>query len=170
MASPRNSPYFLDAVAARTSLRFNSVQAGTESSSRRASSFANRQIEAAVRPYLQFDGIGGVQANWHQVPWQSILQREAEGDGALKIVPVITIINGIKAQWRMREFALESEEVDLLLSRFLAGRTKLSPTRCAALHAGAPGTRREGPAWANSARRLVPDQLYVKNVQRLGPT
>ena len=132
--------------------------------------FAKAAAEAGLRyAYLQFDGIGNA-ANSHRkvgnafdVKLQAIHNLHEAG---VDIVPVTTIINGINNEQvgRIIEFALDNPKKINFLSfqpvsftgprRGSLGRAP----RGAALHAVAPGARREEPDRPRRAdARLVPD-------------
>ena len=131
---------------------------------------AKAAAEAGLRyAYLQFDGIGNA-ANSHRkvgnlfdVKLQAI---ENLHEAGVDIVPVTTIINGINNEQvgRIIEFALDNPKKITFLSFqpvSFTGRDEDSHRRAphgAALHAVAPGARREEPDRPRRAdARLVPD-------------
>ena len=136
----------------------------TASSSPRARNSPQQAAEAGLRyAYLQFDGIGNA-ANAHRevgnlfdVKLQAIENLHTAG---VDIVPVITIVNGINNEQvgRIIEFALDNPKKIGFLSFqpvSFTGRdeeiTDGTP-RGAALHAVAPGARREEPDRDGRAR------------------
>ena len=179
---PTLSPYFLDAVRYARKVGYNSCRPRpTESNSPRASSSAQQAAEAGMRyAYLQFDGIGNA-ANAHRkvgnlfdVKLKAIENLHKAG---VEIVPVVTIVNGINNEQvgRIIKFALDNPKTIGFLSfqpvsvhRTRRSRHRRSPRR-AALHAVAPGARREESDWPRRARpRLVPDFIHG-NLLATGP-
>ena len=178
---PTLSPYFLDAVRYARKVGYNSVQAATNGIEfAKSVDFAKAAAEAGLRyAYLQFDGIGNA-ANSHRrvgnlfdVKLRAIENLHSAG---VDIVPVITIVNGVNNEQvgRIIEFALDNPEEDQLpvvpageLHRPRRGSDAGAP-RGAALHAVAPGARREEPDRPRRAdSRLVPDLVHG-HVHRLG--
>ena len=129
--------------------------------------------------YLQFDGIGNA-ANSHRlvgnlfdVKLQAIENLHKAG---VDIVPVITILNGINNEQvgRVVQFALDNPRKISFLSfqpvSFTGRDEEITDERRAraALHAVAPGARREGSDRDRRAgSRLVPDLLHG-DLHRLG--
>ena len=152
----------------------------TASSSPRASNSAKQAAEAGLRyAYLQFDGIGNA-ANSHRKVGNLFdvkLRRSRTCTAAgVDIVPVTTIINGINNEQvgRIIQFALDNPKKIrfLLVPAGIVHRPRRSDHRRAppgaALHAVAPGARREEPDRPGRARaRLVPDLVH-EHVLRLG--
>ena len=152
----------------------------TASSSPRVPEFAKAAAEAGLRyAYLQFDGIGNA-ANSHRrvgnlfdVKLRAIENLHSAG---VDIVPVVTIVNGVNNEQVGRDRrvrARQSEEDHLplvpagVVHRPRRGGHPGAPRR-AALHAVAPGARREeSDRHRRADPRLVPDFVHV-HVRRLG--
>ncbi len=178
---PTMSPYFLDAIRYSRKVGYNSVQAATNGIEfAKSPEFAKAAAEAGLRyAYLQFDGIGNA-ANSHRrvgnlfdVKLRAIENLHSAG---VDIVPVITIVNGVNNEQvgRVVEFALDNpKRINFLSFQPVSlhgprrGGHAGTPRR-AALHAVAPGARREEPDGHRRAdSRLVPDLLHV-HLHRLG--
>ena len=178
---PTLSPYFLDAVRYARKVGYNSVQAATNGIEfAKSFEFAQQAVEAGMRyAYLQFDGIGNA-ANAHRavgnlfdVKLKAIENLHKAG---CEIVPVDhhrerhqQRAGGTHHQVRARQS--EDDQLPQLpagqLHRPRRSRHRRSP-RGAALHAVAPGARREKSDRPRRADpRLVPHQLHG-NLQRLG--
>ena len=178
---PTLSPYFLDAVAYARKVGYNSVQAATNGIEfAKSFEFAKQAAEAGLRyAYLQFDGIGNA-ANSHRlvgnlfdVKLQAIENLHKAG---VEIVPVVTIVNDLNNEQvgRIIQFALDNPKRISFLSfqpvSFTGRDEEITDERRAraALHAVAPGARREeadGPGRADA--RLVPDLVH-EHLLRLG--
>ncbi len=178
---PTLSPYFLDACAYSRKVGYNSVQAATNGIEfAKSFEFAKQAAEAGLRyAYLQFDGIGNA-ANSHRlvgnlfdVKLQAIENLHKAG---VEIVPVVTILNGVNNEQvgRIIQFALDNPRKDFvpvvpagIVHRPRRGHhRRASPG--AALHAVAPGARREEPGRHGRAHaRLVPDFVH-EHLLRLG--
>ena len=178
---PTMSPYFLDAVRYAKKVGYNSVQAATNGIEfAKSKEFAQAAFEAGLRyAYLQFDGIGNA-ANSHRLV------------GNLFDVKLRAIENLWSRRRRHRPGhhhrqrdqqragrprrpvrARQPEEDQLpvvpagVVHRPRRGSDAGAP-RGAALHAVAPGARREEPDRARRADpRLVPDLVHG-HVHRLG--
>ncbi len=155
---PTLSPYFLDAIRYARKVGYTSVQAATNGIEfAKSAEFARAAADAGLRfAYLQFDGIGNA-ANAHRavgnlfdVKLQAIENLHAAG---VDIVPVITIVNGINNEQvgRIIQFALDNpKKINFLslpareLHRPRRSRHRRTPRR-PALHAVAPGPRRQEP-------------------------
>ncbi len=159
---------------------YNSVQAATNGIEfAKSPEFCKQAAEAGLRyAYLQFDGIGNA-ANAHRkvgnlfdVKLRAIENLHAAG---VDIVPVITIVNGINNEQvgRIIQFALDNpKKIPFLLvpagvvHRPRRGHHRRAP-QGAALHALAPGARREEADRPRRAgARLVPDFVH-QHVLRL---
>ena len=178
---PTMSPYFLDAVRYAREVGYNSVQAATNGIEfAKSPEFAKAAAEAGLRyAYLQFDGIGNA-ANSHRrvgnlfdVKLQAI---ENLWNAGVDIVPVVTIVNGVNNEQvgRIIEFALDNPQQDQLPvvpAGVVYRPRRRSDARApcgAALHAVAPGARREEPDGPRRAgARLVPDLVHG-HLHRLG--
>ena len=178
---PTLSPYFLDAVRYARKVGYNSVQAATNGIEfAKSPEFAKAAAEAGLRyAYLQFDGIGNA-ANSHRLVGNlfDVKLRAIENlwKAGVDIVPVTTIVNGVNNEQvgRIIQFALDNPKQDPLplvpagvVHRPRRGDHRRAPAR-AALHAVAPGARREEPDGPRRAgARLVPDLVHG-HVRRLG--
>ena len=178
---PTLSPYFLDAVRYARKVGYNSVQAATNGIEfAKSLEFAQQAADAGMRyAYLQFDGIGNA-ANAHRMVGNlfdvKLKAIENLHKAGVEIVPVVTIVNGINNEQvgRIIKFALDNPKNNRIplvpageLHRSRRSRHRRSPPG-AALHAVAPGARREKSNRTGRARpRLVPHQLHV-HLQRLG--
>ncbi len=178
---PTLSPYFLDAVRYARKVGYNSVQAATNGIEfAKSPDFARAAAEAGLRyAYLQFDGIGNA-ANSHRLVGNlfDVKLRAIENlwSAGVDIVPVTTIVNGVNNEQvgRIIQFALDNPQEDLVplvpagvVHRPRRGDHRRAPAR-AALHAVAPGARREEPDGPRRAdARLVPDLVHG-HVRRLG--
>ena len=179
---PTLSPYFLDAVRYARKVGYNTVQAATNGIEfAKSPDFAREAAEAGLRyAYLQFDGIGNA-ANSHRHVGNlfDVKLRAIENlwKAGVDIVPVITIVNGVNNEQvgRIIEFALDNPEEDHLpvvpagvVHGPRRGNHATSGVHGAALHAVAPGARREEPDGHRRADpRLVPDLVHG-HVPRLG--
>ena len=181
MASPRLSPYFLDAVRYARKVGYNSVQAATNGIEfAKSFEFAQQAAEAGMRyAYLQFDGIGNA-ANAHRkvgnlfdVKLKAIENMHKAG---IEIVPVVTIVNGINNEQvgRIIKFALDNPKTIGFLS--------FQPVSFTGRDEAVTDDRREAqrytlshlahdvkkPDWPRRAcPRLVPDFVHG-NLLRLG--
>src|SRR5437868_9264584 len=112
---PTISPWFLDAVRYARTAGYNSVQAATNGIEfAKDPEFAKKAAEAGLRyAYLQFDGIGNA-ANSHRRVGNllDVKLRAIENlyNAGVDIVPVVTIVNGVKHEQvgRIIEFALDN--------------------------------------------------------------
>ena len=178
---PTMSPYFLDAIRYSRKVGYNSVQAATNGIEfAKSPEFAKAAAEAGLRyAYLQFDGIGNA-ANSHRrvgnlfdvklraienlyqagvdiVPGHHDRQRRQQRAG--------------RPRHRVRARQPEADQLPVVpagvVHRPRRGGHAGAPRR-AALHAVAPGARREEPDRHRRADpRLVPDLVHV-HVHRLG--
>ena len=142
--------------------------------------FAKAAAEAGLRyAYLQFDGIGNA-ANSHRRVGNlfDVKLRAIENlyNAGVDIVPVVTIVNGVNNEQvgRIIEFALDNPKKINFLSfqpvSFTGRDEEVTPRAPggAALHAVAPGARREEPDGPRRAgARLVPDLVHG-HLHRLG--
>ena len=178
---PTLSPYFLDAVRYARKVGYNSVQAATNGIEfAKSPEFCKQAAEAGLRyAYLQFDGIGN-EANSHRlvgnlfdVKLKAIHNLHNAG---VEIVPVITIINGINNEQvgAVIRFALDNPKIISFLSfqpvSFTGRDEEITDERRhgPALHAVAPGARREEPGrFGRAHARLVPDLVHG-HLLRLG--
>ncbi len=138
--------------------------------------------EAGLRyAYLQFDGIGNA-ANSHRAVGNlfDVKLRAIENlhSAGVDIVPVITIINGINNEQvgRIIQFALDNPK-KISLPQLPAGVVHgprrsghRRPPRGAALHAVAPGARREEPDRASASRRATGFRSRSCRRSPTGPT
>ena len=178
---PTMSPYFLDAVRYARKVGYNSVQAATNGIEfAKSPEFAKAAAEAGLRyAYLQFDGIGNA-ANAHRLVGNlfDVKLRAIENlwRAGVDIVPVTTIVNGVNNEQvgRIIQFALDNpKKINFLSFQPVSftgprrGDHRRAPAG-AALHAVAPGARREEPDGPRRAgARLVPDLVHG-HVRRLG--
>ena len=178
---PTISPYFLDAVRYARKVGYNSVQAATNGIEfAKSPEFAREAAKAGLRyAYLQFDGIGNA-ANSHRRVGNlfDVKLRAIENlwSAGVDIVPVITIVNGVNNEQvgRVIEFALDNPKKINFLSfqpvSFTGRDEEITDERRAgaALHAVAPGARREDADRHRRAdARLVPDLVHG-HLHRLG--
>jgi hypothetical protein len=152
---------------------YNSVQAATNGIEfAKSPDFAKAAFEAGLRfAYLQFDGIGNA-ANSHRLVGNlfDVKLRAIENlwKNGVDIIPVTTIVNGVNNEQvgRIVQFAMDNprRSTSCRSSRCpLRAATRKSPgtARGAALHALAPGPRREESDRARRAgARLVPDFVH----------
>ena len=180
---PTISPYFLDAVRYARKVGYNSVQAATNGIEfAKSPEFAKAAAEAGLRyAYLQFDGIGNA-ANSHRrvgnlfdVKLRAIENLHSAG---VDIVPVVTIVNGVNNEQvgRIIEFALDNpKKINFLsfqpvsLHRPRRGG-HAGAARGAALHAVAPGARREEPDRPRRADRATGSRSRSWAPSPTGPT
>ena len=142
--------------------------------------FAREAAEAGLRyAYLQFDGIGNA-ANSHRRVGNlfDVKLRAIENlwTAGVDIVPVITIVNGVNNEQvgrvdRVRARQPEEDQLPVVpagvVHRPRRGGHAGAPAG-AALHAVAPGARREEPdRHRRAAPRLVPDLVHG-HLHRLG--
>ena len=147
---------------------YNSVQAATNGIEfAKSAEFCRQAAEAGLRyAYLQFDGIGNA-ANSHRAVGNlfDVKMRAIENlwSNGVDIVPVITIINGINneqvgADRPVRAGQSEEDSVPVLPAGFLHRPRRSGHRRApqgAALHAFAPGARREEPDGTWASRRAT---------------
>ena len=180
---PTISPYFLDAVSYARKVGYTSVQAATNGIEfAKSPEFCRKAADAGLRyAYLQFDGIGNA-ANSHRkvgnlfdVKLRAIENLYTNG---VDIVPVTTMINGINNEQvgphhPVRARQSQAHSVPFvpagIVHRPRRGGHRRAP-RGPALHAVAPGARREESDRPGRTRpRLVPALLH-QHVLRLVAT
>ena len=168
---PTLSPHFLDAVRYARKLGYNSVQAATNGIEfAKSPEFCRQAAEAGLRyVYLQFDGVGNAPnshrhvGNLFDVKLQAIenLHTGRRGHRARRDDHQRREQRAGGADHRVRHRQPEEAVVPLVPAGVLHGARRGGVRRAAggaALHAGAPGARREEAAgvWRAGAR-LVPD-------------
>ena len=177
---PTMSPYFLDAVRYASKVGYNSVQAATNGIEFAKSPDSRRRREAGLRyAYLQFDGIGNA-ANSHRLVGNlfDVKLRAIENlwTAGVDIVPVID--DRQRRQQRagrphhpVRARQPEEDQLPVVPAGVVHRPRRGSHRRAsrgAALHAVAPGARREeSDRHRRADPRLVPDLVHG-HVHRLG--
>ena len=165
---PTMIPRFLDAVRYARKVGYNSVQAATNGIEfAKSKEFCKKAFEAGMRyAYLQFDGIGN-DANSHRQVGNlfDVKLRAIENmhEAGIEIVLVITIVNNVNNDQvgPIVKFAMENPKKIAFVS-LPAGflhrprrRNHSGTPPAPALHAFAPGQRRERSRWARSNPRAT---------------